>query len=68
MLKTDVGVAKNYLSEDEISELNILVNMHLDYAQLQAKRNKLMKMSDWVDKLDTFLQFNDMILKKIQEK
>lgn len=42
--------------------------MHLDYAQLQAKRNKLMKMSDWVDKLDTFLQFNDMILKKIQEK
>jgi hypothetical protein len=59
ILKTDVGVTKNYLSEDEISELNILVNMYLDYAELQAKRNKIMKMSDWVDKLDTFLQFNE---------
>ena len=59
ILKTDVCVAKNYLSEDEISELNILVNMYLDYAELQAKRNKLMKMSDWVDKLDVFLQFNE---------
>jgi hypothetical protein len=59
VLKTDVYVAKNYLSEDEISELNILVNMYLDYAELQAKRNKLMNMSDWADKLDTFLQFNE---------
>ena len=59
ILKTDVCVAKNYLSQDEISELNILVNMYLDYAELQAKRNKLMNMSDWVDKLDTFLKFNE---------
>ena len=59
ILKTDVGVAKNYLSQDEISELNILVNMYLDYAELQAKRNRLMNMSDWVDKLDTFLKFNE---------
>ena len=59
ILKTDVSVAKNYLNEDEISELNILVNMYLDYAELQAKRNKLMSMSDWADKLDTFLQFNE---------
>lgn len=59
ILKTDVCVAKNYLSQDEISELNILVNMYLDYAELQAKRNRLMNMSDWVDKLDTFLKFNE---------
>lgn len=59
ILKTDIAVAKNYLNEDEISELNILVNMYLDYAELQAKRNKVMNMNDWIDKLDTFLQFNE---------
>lgn len=64
VLKPDVCVAKNYLSEDEISELNILVNMYLDYAELQAKRNKIMSMKDWVEKLDTFLQFNEYDLLK----
>ncbi|WP_306783655.1 virulence RhuM family protein [Flavobacterium poyangense] len=64
VLKTDVCVAKNYLNEDEISELNILVNMYLDYAELQAKRNKLMSMNDWVNKLDAFLQFNEYDLLK----
>ena len=64
ILKTDVGVAKNYLSEDEISELNILVNMYLDYAELQAKRNNLMTMQNWVEKLDTFLDFNEYDLLK----
>lgn len=59
VVKTDVSVAKNYLKEDEISELNTIVNMYLDYAELQAKRNNLMTMNDWVDKLDAFLQFND---------
>lgn len=59
ILKSDVIVAKNYLLEDEISELNILVNMYLDYAELQAKRNKLMTMSEWIEKLDTFLKFNE---------
>lgn len=59
IIKTDVGVAKNYLSQDEISELNILVNMYLDYAELQAKRNRVMKMSEWVERLDTFLKFNE---------
>lgn len=62
--KSDVGVAKNYLTEDEISELNILVNMYLDYAELQAKRNKTMKMKDWIGKLDIFLQFNEYDLLK----
>lgn len=64
ILKTDVGVAKNYLSQEELSELNTLVNMYLDYAELQAKRNKIMKMSDWVERLDTFLKFNEYDLLK----
>ncbi len=58
MLKSDVSVAKNYLYEEEISDLNRIVNMYLDYAELQAKRNIAMKMSDWVEKLDKFLEFN----------
>ena len=59
VLKSDITVAKNYLKQDEIDELNIIVNMYLDYAELQAKRNKAMKMAEWVEKLDTFLAFNE---------
>ena len=59
ILKSDVSVAKNYLSKEEISELNTLVNMYLDYAELQAKKGIAMKMSDWADKLDSFLKFNE---------
>lgn len=59
ILKSDVSIAKNYLKHDEISELNILVNMILDYAELQAKRNVGMNMEDWVGKLDAFIKFND---------
>lgn len=59
IVKTDVSIAKNYLSEDELSELNSIVTMYLDYAELQAKRNRLMSMNDWVDRLNAFLQFND---------
>lgn len=57
--KTDVTVAKNYLTEDEIKELNIVVNMYLDYAELQATKKVPMKMVDWIRKLDAFLQFNE---------
>lgn len=57
--KIDVTVAKNYLNEDELRKLNTLVNMFLDYAELQAERNKLMKMNDWVEKLNQFLKFNE---------
>lgn len=65
ILKSDVSVAKNYLKHNEISELNILVNMLLDFAELQAKRNQGLTMTDWVKKLDSFIQFNDYdILKK----
>ncbi|MEI6409381.1 MAG: virulence RhuM family protein [Bacteroidota bacterium] len=59
VLKSDVGVAKNYLEEPEIKELNRIVSMYLDYAENQAARQKAMKMSDWIEKLDAFLKFND---------
>ena len=59
ILKSDVSVAKNYLTEKELDELNHIVVMYLDYAELQAKKQRLMKMSDWVEKLDAFLRFND---------
>jgi len=59
VLKSDVKVAKNYLSEKEIRELNRIVTMYLDYAELQAEKQRPMKMTDWVKKLDGFLQFND---------
>lgn len=64
ILKSDVKVSKNYLSQAELSGLNDIVNMYLDYAENQAKRNKLMSMSDWVTKLDSFLQFNEYDLMK----
>jgi len=64
ILKSDVSVAKNYLNQEEIGELNQIVNMYLDYAELQAKKNRLMKMSDWVNKLDIFLTFNEYNLLK----
>ncbi|WP_250295867.1 virulence RhuM family protein [Wolbachia endosymbiont of Oedothorax gibbosus] len=57
--KSDVSIAKNYLTEKELSELNHIVSMYLDYAELQARKNRLMKMQDWVEKLDAFLLFND---------
>lgn len=59
VLKPDVTVSKNYLNQEEMEGLNNIVNMYLDYAENQAKRNKKMSMSDWADKLDAFLQFNE---------
>jgi hypothetical protein len=59
VMKTDVSIAKNYLGEEEISSLNRIVNMYLDYAENQAARQISMKMADWVKKLDAFLHFNE---------
>lgn len=56
---TDVTVAKNYLSEQEIDELNRIVVMWLDYAEDQAKRRKQIFLKDWEEKLDNFLAFNE---------
>ncbi|MBV6516368.1 MAG: hypothetical protein HPKKFMNG_02034 [Planctomycetes bacterium] len=57
--KADTEVAKNYLKESELRELNRIVGMYLDYAEDQAKRGKVMHMADWAAKLDAFLQFNE---------
>jgi hypothetical protein len=60
ILKSDVVIAKNYLLESEIKALNNIVNMYLDYAQMQASKKRLMTMQDWASKLDAFLSFNEM--------
>lgn len=59
ILKSDVSTAKNYLIEKEIKDLERIVTMYLDYAELQASRQIPMKMVDWVEKLDAFLKFNE---------
>lgn len=59
ILKTDVSIAKNYLIEQEIKELERIVTMYLDYAENQAARQIPMRMADWVAKLDAFLKFNE---------
>jgi hypothetical protein len=55
--KADVTVAKNYLNEDEIRELNRIVTMWLDFAEDQARRRKQVFLKDWKAKLDEFLRF-----------
>ena len=57
--KVDVSIAKNYLEQDEISELNRIVTMWLDFAEDQARRRKQVFLKDWEAKLDEFLAFND---------
>jgi len=57
--KSDVSIAKNYLSSEELTALNRIVTMYLDYAEDQAANRKPMHMVDWVKKLDGFLQFNE---------
>lgn len=59
VLKGDIGTAKNYMQEKEIKELERIVTMYLDFAELQASRQVPMKMADWVTRLDAFLQFNE---------
>ncbi|MBI2908642.1 MAG: virulence RhuM family protein [Chloroflexi bacterium] len=59
IMKSDVGIAKNYLDEDEIKGLERIVSMFLDYAENQAARHITMRMEGWVKKLDAFLQFNE---------
>lgn len=59
IVKTDVSIAKNYLIKEELTELNEIVTMYLDYATRQARRHIPMTMEDWKTKLDAFLQFND---------
>lgn len=57
--KQDVIIAKNYLQQNEIKELDRLVSMFLDYAENQAQRRRQLLMIDWKEKVDSFLDFND---------
>ena len=59
ILASDVVIAKNYLSKDEIKSLERIVTMYLDYAEDQAERRIPMTMEDWKNRLDVFLQFNE---------
>ena len=56
--KDDVAVAKNYLTEDELQVLNRIVNLYIEYAELQALERKPMTMRDWITKLDEFLKIS----------
>ena len=55
----DVKIAKNYLAEDELKQLNLIVSMYLDFAELQVTNGRLMKMKDWITKLDDFLRLSE---------
>ncbi len=54
--KDDVAIAKNYLTEDELQVLNRIVNLYIEFAELQALERKPMTMQDWITKLDEFLK------------
>ncbi len=60
----DITIAKNYLSEDELKQLNLIVSMYLDFAELQATNGRFMKMHDWIQKLDDFLRISEKKLLK----
>lgn len=55
----DVTIAKNYLSEEELKQLNLIVSLYLDFAELQATNKRPMKMKDWIIKLDEFLNLSE---------
>ena len=57
--KSEIATAKNYLSEQELKELNAITSAYLDFAELQALRRKTMTMQDWISKLDDFLHMSD---------
>ena len=60
VLKSDVTIAKNYLQENEIGDLNLLVSAYLDLAEFQARRNQLMNMKDWLERTNKFLESNSL--------
>lgn len=55
----DAKIAKNYLTETELNQLNLIVSLYLDFAELQATNGRLMKMNDWISKLDDFLKLSE---------
>ncbi|MEY8577249.1 RhuM family protein [Corynebacteriaceae bacterium 6-324] len=57
--KGDIVTAKNYLTKEELEELNLLVSQFLDYAENQTRRRKVIHMQDWIEKTDAFIEFNE---------
>jgi len=55
----DTHTAKNYLTEPEIKQLNLIVSLYLDFAELQATNGRAMKMTEWIKKLDDFLKLSE---------
>ena len=68
ILKSDVSVAKNYLNEEHINELNRIVSAYLDLAEVNAKRSQLMYMKDWSKFLGNFLQLSNYPILKDKDK
>lgn len=62
--KTDVIVAKNYLDADEIEHLNRIVTMFLEFAELRARQRRQLRMGDWRQCVDSFIEFNEAPLLK----
>jgi hypothetical protein len=62
VLKSDVTIAKNYLNENEIGDLNLLVSAFLDLAEFQARRNQIMTMKDWLERTNKFLESNSLVV------
>ena len=57
--KADVPVAKNYLNQEELEDLNLIVSAYLDFAELQARGHRPMHMREWISKLDDFLRLSE---------
>ncbi|MFC1617219.1 virulence RhuM family protein [Candidatus Margulisiibacteriota bacterium] len=55
----DTKIAKNYLTQEELKQLNLIVSLYLDFAELQATNGRLMKMKDWIGKLDDFFKISE---------
>ena len=59
LTSADVMIAKNYLTEDELKQLNLIVSFYLDFAELQATNKRPMEMREWITKLDEFLKLSE---------
>ena len=59
ILKSDVTIAKNYLNQEEVSKLDLLVNMFIDFAELRALNRHIMNMKDWLKQMEKFLNYTD---------
>lgn len=62
LTKADIVISKNYLNEEEITDLELLVGQYLDFAEFQARRRKIMYMADWKKRLDDFLELNEQTI------